>query len=94
VIASFKSKALRRYWTKGELGGLRPDWHDKVRLILSRLDLARHPSEMNAPGFGFHALKGFRPARFAASVSRNWRITFAWDGEDATDVDLEDYHGS
>ncbi|HEX8664836.1 MAG TPA: hypothetical protein VF744_12470 [Beijerinckiaceae bacterium] len=22
----------------------------------------------------------------------NWRITFRWDGEDAVDVDLEDYH--
>jgi len=25
-------------------------------------------------------------------VSGNWRITFAFDGEDAIDVDLEDYH--
>jgi proteic killer suppression protein len=28
------------------------------------------------------------------SVSPNWRITFAWDGEDAIDVDPEDYHGN
>ncbi len=27
------------------------------------------------------------------TVARNWRITFAFDGEDAVDVDLEDYHG-
>jgi len=31
--------------------------------------------------------------RYAVSVSRNWRITFAWIGEDAIDVDMEDYHG-
>lgn len=30
--------------------------------------------------------------RYAVSVSGNWRITFAFDGEDAVDVDLEDYH--
>jgi proteic killer suppression protein len=31
--------------------------------------------------------------RYAMTVSRNWRLTFAWDGEDAVHVDLEDYHG-
>ncbi|MCE2662372.1 MULTISPECIES: hypothetical protein [Microcystis] len=25
-------------------------------------------------------------------VSGNWRITFTFDGVDACDVDLEDYH--
>jgi len=25
-------------------------------------------------------------------VNGNYRITFGWNGEDATDVDLEDYH--
>lgn len=48
---------------------------------------------MDLPGLGFHALTGDLAGRFAVSVSRNWRITFAWDGDDATDVDLEDYHG-
>jgi len=48
---------------------------------------------MNSPGFGFHALKGELAGRYAVLVSRNWRITFSWRGEDATAVDLEDYHG-
>jgi proteic killer suppression protein len=49
---------------------------------------------MNAPGYGFHALTGNMRGRYAVSVSRNWRITFAWSGTDAIDVDLEDYHGT
>jgi proteic killer suppression protein len=49
---------------------------------------------MNLSGFGFHALKGDQAGRFAVTVSRNWRITFAFDGEDAVEVDLEDYHGN
>ena len=48
---------------------------------------------MNSPGFGFHALTGDLAGRYAVSVSRNWRITFSWDGEDAAEVDLEDTHG-
>ena len=30
--------------------------------------------------------------RFAITVSRNWRLTFGFDGDDAVQVDLEDYH--
>ncbi|GGA93182.1 hypothetical protein GCM10011491_21610 [Brucella endophytica] len=94
MIESFRSKALKRYWTKGDDAGLRPEWRNKIRIVLSRLDAVHDPAEMNAPGFGFHALKGDQAGRFAIWVSRNWRITFAWEGGNATDVDLEDYHGS
>lgn len=47
---------------------------------------------MNVPGFRFHPLKGERKGSYAVSVSGNWRITFKFDGENAVDVDLEDYH--
>ena len=90
MISSFRSRALRRYWERGDEAPIWPDWRVRVRIILSRLDVARSPVEMNAPGFGFHALKGHSPTRFAVTVSRNRRITFSWDGEDAVDVDLED----
>lgn len=93
VIESFGSKALSRYWTKGDAAGIRPDWLTKVRLILSRLDVVRTPGEMDVPGLGFHPLKGDQAGRYAVWVSRNWRITFAWRGENARDVDMEDYHG-
>jgi proteic killer suppression protein len=49
---------------------------------------------MNVVTFGFHALTGDHAGRFATTVSRNWRLTFAFEGEDAVDVDLEDYRGS
>jgi proteic killer suppression protein len=44
-------------------------------------------------GVGFHALRGDLKGRYAMTLSRNWRLTFGWDGEEAVDVDLEDYHG-
>jgi proteic killer suppression protein len=47
---------------------------------------------MNLPGYRFHDLKGPAKGRYAVDASGNWRITFGWDGEDAIDVDLEDYH--
>ena len=74
--------------------GIRPDWLDRVRLILSRLDQAEQPRQMDIPGLNFHALKGDRRGRYSVLVSRNWRVTFSWRGKDATDVDMEDYHGA
>jgi toxin HigB-1 len=47
---------------------------------------------MNQPGFRYHALTAPMKGRFSVSASGNWRITFGWDGTDAIDVDLEDYH--
>lgn len=48
---------------------------------------------MDIPGMGFHPLRGGQSGRFAVIVSRNWRVTFAFEGEHAAEVDLEDYHG-
>ncbi|NBP06323.1 MAG: killer protein [Bacteroidetes bacterium] len=39
-----------------------------------------------------HALKGDRKGEFAVSVTGNWRITYQFVGEDAMNVNLEDYH--
>jgi toxin HigB-1 len=47
---------------------------------------------MNNPGYGLHPLKGDRKGQWAVWVSGNWRLVFAFDGEDATDLDLIDYH--
>ncbi len=94
MIESFKSRDLKRYWTKGDESKVRADWRVKVRLIMSRLDVARDPADMDIPGLGFHSLKRDQDGRFAVWISRNWRITFGWHGENAVDVDMEDYHGN
>ena len=93
MITSFRSKALRNYWTKAQSAGIKPEWLKRVKLILSTLDRAEEPDELKLPGLAFHALKADLKGRFAVTVRGNWRITFGWSGKDATDVDLEDYHG-
>jgi proteic killer suppression protein len=47
---------------------------------------------MNVPGWRLHPLRGDQKGRWAVAVSGNLRLTFAFDGEDAVAVDLEDYH--
>jgi proteic killer suppression protein len=47
---------------------------------------------MNLPGYKFHEQTGTRKGTYSVTVTGNWRITFKFEGEDATDVNLEDYH--
>jgi toxin HigB-1 len=92
VLRSFRSKALRRFAQQGDSSKLSVQNPDRIRRILLALDAATSPEQMNVPGFRFHALKGRGKGRYAVDASGNWRVTFAWDGEDAVEVDLEDYH--
>jgi toxin HigB-1 len=92
MIKSFRSKALRNFAVKGDASKLSVQNSNRVARILSLLDATTVPDQMNIPSFKFHALKGKDKGRFSVWVSGNYRITFAWSGEDAIDLDLEDYH--
>ena len=92
MIRSFRSKALSRYYATGETAKLSVQNPVRMRRILIALNDARLPEDMNLPGMRFHGLKGKDKGRYAVDASGNWRITFGWDGIDAIDVDLEDYH--
>jgi toxin HigB-1 len=47
---------------------------------------------MDIPGYRLHPLKGRLKGFWAVTVRANWRIIFRFDGTDATDVELIDYH--
>ena len=91
MIRSFRSKSLKRFAQTGDASRLSVRNADRVRRILALLDSARLPEDTNLPGYRFHGLHG-APKRYALDASGNYRITFGWDGEDAVDVDREDYH--
>lgn len=92
AIRSFRSKGLQRFAERGDPSRLSVQNPDRIRRILLALNAAKSPEAMNMPGLRFHALKGRDRGRYAVDASGNWRVTFAWDGEDAVDIDLEDYH--
>ena len=92
MIRSFRHKGLALYFGKSETRKLPADRVARIGRLLDRLDSSVRPEDMNLPGFGWHPLKGSRKGTFAVEVSGNWRLTFRFDGADALDVDLEDYH--
>jgi proteic killer suppression protein len=92
VIRTFRHKGLQEFFRDDNARRLNRDHVQKISRLLDRLDASVKPQDMNLPGFGFHQLKGDRKGTYSVSVSENWRITFRFDGENAVDVDLEDYH--
>ncbi|WP_428670669.1 type II toxin-antitoxin system RelE/ParE family toxin [Reyranella sp.] len=92
VIRSFKSKALQRFFETGKPRGLSVQDDKRVARILRALEAASRPGDMDLPGYRFHSLTGDQKGRYSVRVTGNWRITFGWDGENVTDIDVEDYH--
>ena len=91
MIRSFKSRGLANLWNKGDAAKVRADLVDRIKRRLEVLHAARRPEDMNLPGFDFHRLRG-KPARYTVHVNGPWCVTYGWDGEDAVQVDLEQYH--
>ena len=92
VIRTFRHKGLEAFFTRDDPRKILADRVDRITRLLDRLDGAKVPQDMNLPGWGFHELKGRRKGEYAVSVSGNWRITFRFEGVDAFEVNLEDYH--
>ena len=92
MIRSFRHKGLERLFTAGMARGIPTVHRARIDRMLDRLDAAGRPGDMNIPGWRFHPLRGAQTGRWAVAVSGNLRLTFAFDGEDAIDIDLEDYH--
>jgi len=92
MIRSFKHGGLKRLYERGDRSGIRPDLLDIVEDILARLDKADILQAMNLPGYRMHSLKGDLKGLWAVTVRANWRIIFRFEGNDAFDVELIDYH--
>ncbi|HEY6579292.1 MAG TPA: type II toxin-antitoxin system RelE/ParE family toxin [Rhizomicrobium sp.] len=92
MIRSFRDRTLESFAASGNPRGLSVQKPERIARLLRTLAAAIKPAAMDLPGLRFHGLKGRDRGRYAVWVSENWRLTFGWDGADAIDVDLEDYH--
>ena len=92
MIRTFKHKGLERFFRKGDHRGIIAKTEARTERMLDRLDTVAKPEDMNIPGYKFHQLTGTRKGTYSVTVTGNYRITFQFDGEDAINVNMEDYH--
>jgi proteic killer suppression protein len=92
MIGSFKHRGLKRLYEHGDRSGIRPDLLETVERILTVLDNAATPQALNVPRYRLHPHKGELKGLWSVTVPANWRIIFRFEGTDAFDVELVDYH--
>jgi proteic killer suppression protein len=95
MIKTFTDRGLKAFFETGSTRRLSVQDRarvERIRNILQALNAATYPGQMDQPGWVFHAIPEIRAGYYAVKVTGNWRITFAFDGQDAINVNLEDYH--
>lgn len=92
AIRSFQHKGLERFFSTGSKAGIQASHASKLGRLLSALNEAAAPHDMNLPGWGFHPLTGDMAGQYAVKVNGNWRMTFRFEGTDAILVHYQDYH--
>ena len=92
MIRSFKHRGLKRLYERDDRSGIRSDLVETVERIMTVLDTATTPQALDIPRYRLHPLKGDLKGFWSVTVRANWRIIFRFEGEDALDVELIDYH--
>ena len=92
MIRRFRHKGVERFFLSGDTRGINAQHAARLRRLLTMLNRSVGPAGMSLPGYRLHQLKGQRIGQWAVSLSGNWRLVFEFEGDDATNVDLVDYH--
>ncbi len=66
---------------------------NKALRKLSQLDASQMLSDLKKPpGNRLKSLTGNRKGQMSIWINTQWRICFRWEGADAHDVEIVDYH--
>lgn len=91
AIERIKHKGLKELYETGRSARVAKNLWDNAILILDHLEAISDLTDCQGVK-DFHPLNGDRKGQYSMHVSGNWCITFTFDGQDVTVLDLEDYH--
>lgn len=97
MIKSFASSGTEDVWvgddTKAARKLLTKELWESARDLLDQLDSAVSVGDMRLPPSNkLHKLKGDRKEFWAVWINTQYRIVFRFDGGNAFEVEIEDYH--
>ena len=58
MILNFKNRGLKRFYEKGDRSRINPQAADTVEEVLTLLDIAEQPGDMDLPGYQLQPLRG------------------------------------
>ena len=93
MIKTFADKETERLFCEGRSRKLSPEIIPRALRKLDMIDAAYRLEDLRVPpGNRLHALQGDRLGFFAISINSQWRICFRFEGENAYDLEICDYH--
>ena len=93
MIRSFRDRETERVYSRYQSKKLPKDIQPAALRKLRMLNNSRNIRDLReSPGNRLKKLKGNRNGQYSIRVNDQWRICFRWDGSDAWDVEITDYH--
>ncbi len=93
VIRSYRDRVTEAVAERRPVSRLPGDIQRRAQRKLMILNNATGLDDMRVPpGNRLEALSGDRVGQFSIRVNDQWRICFVWDGGNAYEVEIVDYH--
>lgn len=92
MIETFAAKETEKLW-QGQRTRFPSDLLHRAISKLNLLDAATHLDTLRVPPSNrLEALKGRRAGQHSIRINDQWRLCFRWDGGNAFEVEITDYH--
>lgn len=93
MIKTFADKRTKELYETGKARRLPPEIWERTLRRLEYLDLATCIDDLKVPPSNrLHKLERERAGQYSISVNDQWRICFRFEGGEAYDVEITDYH--
>jgi proteic killer suppression protein len=93
VIKSFRDRDAERLFDRRPTKRFGPEVRRVAFRRLRMLDAAATLEDLRVPpGNRLERLRGDRSGQHGIRINDQWRICFRWNGGDAFDVEIVDYH--
>lgn len=93
MIKSTKGKMIDRLIAGGSVKGFPSDLIRRAELKITMLDAASNIEDLKIPPSNhLEKLKHDRKGQYSIRINQQWRMCFIWEGKDAFEVEIVDYH--
>ena len=93
MIRSFADKQTAAIFEGFKVKTLPTELQETARRKLKAIDAVVRVDELKLPpGNRLEVLKGGRKGQHSIRINDQWRICLRWDGKDAHEVEVVDYH--
>lgn len=93
MIRNFADRETERLFATGASRRLPPDVQFRALSQINRLHSVSAVEDLRSPPSNhLEALKGDRAGQWSIRINQKWRLCFRFEGGDAFDVEVVDYH--